>query len=177
MKKELLTPVLALTLICLVITTALAVTDSITRPVIEGAARERASAARREVLPQAPEGDGFDELPVGEGVPASVTEAYRAKNGAGYVFMITASGGYGGDISVIAGVDGDGRITAIKTLSHSETEGMGAKITEEWFTGQFSGKDSALEGVEAIAGATLSSKAFLSAVGDAFAAYEAVKGT
>jgi electron transport complex protein RnfG len=53
---------------------------------------------------------------------------------------------------------------------------MGSKITEEPFAGQFPGKDAALDGVDVISGATISSKAFISAVKDAFTAYEIVRG-
>ena len=62
------------------------------------------------------------------------------------------------------------------TLKHSETKGMGSKTTEEPFRSQFTGKDSSLEGVQAVSGATISSKAYLGAIGDAFTAWEIAKG-
>ncbi|MDR1599356.1 MAG: FMN-binding protein [Oscillospiraceae bacterium] len=169
MSKELLAPVAALTLICLVISAALAVTNSVTAPVIAAAARTRAEAAQKEVLPEA---DEFESVQ-SDALPEGVTEAYAAVNGAGYVFMLLTSG-YGGDISIIAGIDGEGRITAVKTLSHSETEGLGAKITTPEFLGQFAGSVEA-GGADAISGATISSKAFFAAIDDAFAAYEILK--
>jgi electron transport complex protein RnfG len=169
MKKDFAAPVISLTAICLVISLALAVTNGVTAPVIAAAARTRAEAAQKEVLPEA---DSFEAVDVE--LPDGVTEAYRAVNGAGYVFMLSASG-YGGDISIIAGIDGEGRITAVKTLSHSETEGLGAKITTPEFTGQFAGADST-QGADAISGATISSKAFLGAIETAFTAYELLKG-
>ncbi|MDR2665393.1 MAG: FMN-binding protein [Oscillospiraceae bacterium] len=170
MMKDFVAPVAALTVICLVISGALAVTNSITSPVIAAASRERALVAQKEVLQEA---DVFEPLDVG-GVPAAVTEAYRAANGAGYVFMLLTSG-YGGDISMIIGIDSAGAITAVKTLSHSETEGMGAKITEPDFESQFPGQAN-LDGVQAISGATISSRAYLAAVGAAFEAYEILNG-
>jgi electron transport complex protein RnfG len=170
MMKDFAAPIAALTIICLVISGALAVTNSITEPVITEASRGRALEAQKEVLPLA---DAFEPLDAG-GVPTAVTEAYRATNGVGYVLMLSTSG-YGGDISMIIGIDSAGAITAVKTLSHSETEGMGAKITEPDFEGQFPGQAD-LEGVQAISGATISSKAYLGAVGAAFEAYEILKG-
>jgi electron transport complex protein RnfG len=171
MKKDFVLPIVALTLICLIISAALAFTNSFTEPVIAKAAAERAEAARSEVIPGAA---GFELMQV-DGLPATVKEVYRTTNNVGYVFMITASG-YGGDIKLICGIDTDGKLIMTKTLAQAETKGMGSKITEDAFAGQFPGKDSTLEGVDAIAGATISSKAYIGAVKDAFTAFERVKG-
>lgn len=170
-KKDFVMPILVLTLICLVITAVLAVTNNYTQPVIEKAAEERAEQARSEIIPDA---GGFEKLTL-TGLPDSVREVYRASNGAGYIFMLTVTG-YGGDMDLICGIDNDGRIIATKTLKHSETKGMGSKTTEEPFRSQFTGKDSSLEGVQAVSGATISSKAYLGAIGDAFTAWEIAKG-
>ena len=171
MKKEFVLPILVLTLICLFISAALAITNNFTGPVIAKAAADRAEAARSEVIPEA---DSFELLQV-EGLPQTVREVYKTTNNAGYVFMLTVSG-YGGDINIICGIAPDGTIISTKTLAHTETKGMGSKITEEPFAGQFPGKDASLEGVDAISGATISSRAYINAVKDAVAAYEIVKG-
>ena len=89
--------------------------------------------------------------------------------------MITAKG-YGGDMNLICGIDEEGNIIAVDTLSHNETKGMGSKTAEEPFNRQFIGKDKDLDGVDAITGATISSKAYIGAIKDAFAAFEMVKG-
>lgn len=171
MKKDFVLPIVVLTLICLFISAALAVTNSFTSPVITQAAAQRAEAARSEVIPAA---DGFELLAI-EGLPKTVTEVYSTKNNVGFVFMITASG-YGGDIRLICGIGPDGNIIATKTLAHTETKGMGSKITEDGFAGQFPGEDSALSGVDIISGATISSKAYINAIKDAFTAFDLVKG-
>lgn len=168
--KDFVKPILVLTLICLFISAALAFTNEKTAPIIEAAEKARAEAARKEVLSEA---DSFTLLELSD-IPASVTEAYKADNGAGYVFMLTAKG-YGGDMKLICGMDADGKITACKTLSQSETQGLGTKTTEPEFRDQFTGKDSSLEGVETISGATISSKAYIGAIKDAFTAYELAK--
>ena len=75
----------------------------------------------------------------------------------------------------MVGIGADGKITGAKLLEgNSETPGLGSKTGNESFTGQFIGKDSSLSGVETITGATISSKAFISAVGIAYEAYTAV---
>lgn len=170
-KKDFVMPVVVLTVICLVITAALAVTNNFTAPVIAKASAERAEAARSEIIPEA---EGF-ELLEAENLPGTVKEVYTTTNDCGYIFMLTTMG-YGGNMDLICGMDNDGRIIAVKTLKHSETKGMGSKTTEEPFRSQFTGKDKNLEGVDAITGATISSKAYLGAINDAFTAFDLVAG-
>lgn len=170
MKKDFVMPILVLTLICLIISAVLAFTNSKTEPVIVLAAQERAEEARNEIIPSA---TGFKKLEI-DGLPSTITEVYATENDVGYVFMITTTG-YGGEMQLICGIDNDGRIISCKTLKHSETKGMGSKTAEDDFRNQFVGKDSSLDGVSAISGATISSNAYLGAINDVFTAYEAVK--
>lgn len=171
MKKDFVMPILVLTLICLIISGALAVCAWFTSPLIGSAAAERATAARREVLPEA---DDFELLTPAD-IPKSITEVYRATNGAGFVFLIETSG-YGGDIRLICAIDPRGTIVRTATLAQSETKGLGSAVFEAPFESQFTGKDKNLDGVSAISGATISSKAYINAIKDALAAYESVKG-
>lgn len=168
--KDFVKPILVLTLICLVISAALAFTNQKTAPIIEQAEKTKAEEARKEVLPEA---DSFTLMEL-SGLPASVTEVYSADNGAGYVFMLTTKG-YGGEMKLICGMDTDGNITSCNTLSQSETKGLGTKTTLPAFRDQFTGKDSSLSGVETISGATISSSAYIGAIKDAFTAYELAK--
>lgn len=162
-------PILVLTLISLIISAALAFTDAKTAPIIEATEKAKAEAARMEVLPEA---DTFSLLSLE--LPAGVNEVYRADNGAGFVFMLTTKG-YGGEIRLICGIDSAGKLVACSTLSQSETQGLGTKITLPSFTDQFVGKDAELQGVDAISGATISSTAYIGAIKNAFAAYEIAK--
>lgn len=166
-------PILVLTLICLVITAALAVTDHVTAPIIAETERAVAEQGRKDVLPLA---DGFELLDI-SGLPDTVTEVYRSTNDVGYVFMITCNG-YGGKdtMNLVCGINTTGHISAVKVLSHKETAGLGSKITEPKFYTQFEGKDSSLRGIEFISGATRSSTYFTNAVRDAFTAYDLAKG-
>lgn len=91
----------------------------------------------------------------------------------GYVFEASAKG-YSGDIVTMAAVDLGGTIVRIKILSQNETPGLGARITEaisgnnarSWFQERFSGKkiESLDRSVDAIAGATVSSKAVIDSI-------------
>lgn len=169
--KDFVKPILVLTLICLVISTALAFTNEKTAPIIAQAEQTKAEQARKDVLPEA---DNFTKMELTD-LPSTVTEVFKADNGTGFVFMLTAKG-YGGDMKLICGVDTDGKITDCKTLSQSETKGLGTKTTLPEFREQFVEKDMTLAGVETISGATISSKAYVNAVKDAFSAYDIAKG-
>ena len=162
--------VIVLTAICLVISGALALVNNVTFPIITTGAQERAEAARIEVMRKA---DGFEEIQL-ENLPETVKQVFKATNGVGYVFMLKTKG-YGGDMELICGIDSDGRITHCKTLSLSETAGLGAKTADDSYRGQYIGQDSTLSGVSAISGATVSSTAYSNAIRDAFAAFEIAK--
>lgn len=168
--KDFVMPIAVLTVICLVISGALAMTNMVTAPIIEETSRRNAEAARKEVLPAA---DTFEELTL-EGAPATVKEAFKAANGAGYVFSMTTKG-YGGNFKVVCGIDADGKIVATKLVEHSETQGMGSKAGDEPYKSQYIGKDENLEGVETITGATITTSAYQAAIADAFTAYNMVK--
>ncbi len=168
--KEFVVPAAVLTAICLVVSAALAGTYQLTEPVIEAAKRAEADASRVVVLPG---GADFKEVTV-SGVE-NIVEAYEAGNGAGYVITGKAKG-YGGDLQVMAGIDKDGKIAGVKLMDNNETQGIGSKTGEDAYTSQYKGKDSTLEGVTAVSGATISSKAFQSAVTSIFQAYGSLAG-
>lgn len=170
-KNDFVLPIVVLTVICLVITTALAYTEQATTPIINATEKANAEAARKEVLPAA---DGFELLELSD-LPEGVTEVYNATNGAGTVVMAEGKG-YGGVMKIIVGIDADGKITGTKTLSHGETAGLGSKTAEPKFQSQFPGQDESLSGVSTISGATISSKCFIGAVEKAFEAQKIAQG-
>lgn len=174
MKKnfnEIVKPVLVLVCICLVVTALLAYINSVTSPIIAKAEQEKTEQAMSEVLTEA---EGFRPVEV-DNLPDRVTEIYSAENGSGYVFMLTTKG-YGGDMKLICGIKSDGTIEQCKTLSHSETSGLGSKTAEDPYRNQYCGKSSdTLSEVDAISGATISSTAYKNAIEDAFKAFDMVK--
>lgn len=172
MKKDIIKPVAVLVCICFVVTALLAYINSVTAPIIKAADEKAAAQARMEVLSDA---DDFELMNVKK-LPECVSEVYKAKNGAGYVFMLTVKG-YGGDMKLICGINSDGEIEQTKTLSHSETSGLGSKTAEDPYRKQYSGKsEKTVDEVDAVSGATISSNAYIKAVKDAFKAYDMVKG-
>lgn len=150
--RDFVIPTLVLTVICLVISAALSLTNSFADPVIKENDRRATQEAIKEVLP---EGDTFDES--GAALPADVTNLYTAKNGAGTAVRLRVSG-YGGKITMMVGVAKDQTIAGIKILEQSETQGLGSRVMDGSYTGRFVGKSGPDE-VDSIAGSTISSKA------------------
>lgn len=165
--KDIIKPIAVLAGICLVVTALLAYINLVTAPIITAAEQKAAEEARMEVMPDA---NSFEQLD--SKLPEGVEEAYLADNG-GYVFMLTTKG-YGGDIKLMCGIK-DGFIIKIKTLSHSETSGIGSKVVDNNsnYRENYYGKGAFnYEEVDAVTGATISSKAYKKAIGTAFEAYE-----
>lgn len=173
--KAFIKSIVVLTVICLVISGALAVVNSFTAPIITAAAAERENANRQLVLPSAV---SFEQLSV-DNLPDAITSAYKGIDAsgqtAGYVF--TAGGkGFDGTILVMTAIGTDGKIVQVATIDvTSETATLGGQTAKESYTSQYTGKDAALDGVDAISGATITSTAYESCVQAAFAAYDAVK--
>jgi len=163
-------PLMVLTLICLVVSSALALMHSVTEPIIVSAAAERAQVAMSVKIPDA---TGFEalDLSVYEGLPGSIREVYATANGVGYIF-IAAVNGFSGDITVICGVSPDGRIISSSALSHTETRGIGTIIEQESFLNIFIGLDGRLDGVDTVSGATISTRAYIHAIDDIMIAFE-----
>ena len=95
----------------------------------------------------------------------------------------STTGGFGGDLKVLVGFDPDGKILGYTLLEHAETPGLGAKA-DKWFQkgekGDIIGKDPVTpltvskDGgqVDAITASTITSRAFLLAVNNAYNAYK-----
>lgn len=96
----------------------------------------------------------------------------------------STTGGFGGDLKVLVGFDPDGNILGYTLLEHAETPGLGAKA-DAWFQkgqkGDIIGKNPSeplvvsKDGgqVDAITASTITSRAFLLAVNNAYKAYKA----
>jgi electron transport complex protein RnfG len=147
-----------LALICVIAGASLAVVNSLTKSKILAQAQAEEAGGLKEVLPQA---DKFEPVKSGEDIIY-----YKALDKDGKLIGVAfkASGqGYSSPVETIAGMLKDGTITAIKVISQNETPGLGARVTEPEFTSRFANKKD-LNEVEAITGATISSKAVIDSV-------------
>jgi Na+-translocating ferredoxin:NAD+ oxidoreductase subunit G len=168
-------------LICLVATGLLATVNFFTKARIAVETRKEIESSLKEVLPQAQ-----DFEPIKYQNDIVYYKGFTKDRTLAGVAFIARGKGYSGIIETMVGMTPDLTITAIKVLSHSETPGLGARITEikdkitifdlfrgkrqdsslkPWFQEQFSGrKYSDLEGINAITGATISSRAVINSV-------------
>jgi electron transport complex, RnfABCDGE type, G subunit len=128
--------------------------------------------------------EGFDAAAATESISADfpddeiggLVEALDASgNSLGYIITATSHAGYGGGITLSVGIQNDGTINGYSITDISETAGLGMKAREEKFSSQFAGiNESYLEvtkstpassaEIEAISGATITSRAVTYAV-------------
>ncbi|MBR3815634.1 MAG: RnfABCDGE type electron transport complex subunit G [Clostridia bacterium] len=179
--KDIIVPTIALFIFCLVATALLAGTNMITKDKIADNAVQTEIQSRKLVLP---EGVTYsDAVEADDGV--TYCTGYDSEgNEVGYVFTAGAKG-YGGTVTVMAGIDTEGKITGVEILSHSETPGLGANAVKPDFKNRFIGKSGILtvdknsnegQNVQAITAATITSKAVTNAVNLITEAYNQITG-
>lgn len=104
----------------------------------------------------------------------------------GFVYTITTSEGYGGDITITLGIDNDGTVKGVEFLTLSETAGLGMKAKEDSFKSQFVGKSVEKfaytkngsvndNEIDAISGATITTSAVTNAVNAGIALFESTQ--
>jgi electron transport complex protein RnfG len=98
--------------------------------------------------------------------------------------VVSTTNGFGGELRIIVGFDPEGKILGYALLDHTETPGLGAKA-DTWFKkgqkGDIIGKDPkepltvSKDGgqIDAITASTITSRAFLLAVNNAYNAFKA----
>ncbi len=175
---------LALTGITVVMVGILAFMNELTREPIAQANAKTLSDAVAAVVP------GFDNDPIAEkrvenveGVDYTIYPATKDGEYLGAAVESTALG-FGGNLTIIVGFDKDGVINDYSLLNHAETPGLGAKA-DQWFKkgqkGDITGKTPAngdltvsKDGgqIDAITASTITSRAFLKAVNNAYKVYK-----
>ena len=166
---------LALTLfvIAAVVAAALAGVNSVTKPVIDQLNAEKTQKAIETVLP-----GGFDEeLTNFDPQGGLVSKVYKGANG--YALEVLPAG-FDNTITMMVGVDNEGKVLGISVVSHTETAGLGAVAAEntskgEAFRGQFVGMSGSVAvskdggAIDSITGATITSRAVCAGVNAALA--------
>lgn len=115
------------------------------------------------------------------GVNATIDEVCTVGD-AGYVITTTDKDGFGGNIQITVGIKKDGTINGVSILSISETAGLGMKATEPSFYNQYVNKQADKfvvskdggdgEQIDALSGATITSRAVTGAVNAALGYYQ-----
>lgn len=161
---------------------------AITKEPIETAEKKQLTASIAEVAPvfdNSPE-DDRDTVRIADKDFVVYPAMESGKLNGGAVLGYTMEG-FSGEIAVLCGFDVEGNITDYRVISHAETPGLGAKM-EEWFhdpVGARSviGKNPSVQNfyvtkdkdkngeIDAITAATISSRAFLGVLRNAYMAY------
>lgn len=198
-KNTIIKDTLILTLITLVAGGLLGMVYEVTKePIAQQAEKEKQEAYKAvfedadsfEVCVEADDADLAAYLTENGFEAQTVNEVMEAKDASGetigYALNMTTSEGYGGDISFSMGVKLDGTLNGISILDINETAGLGMNATKDEFKGQFAGKQvEAFEvtksgaasdnEINAISGATITSKAITGGVNAGLCAFEYVK--
>ena len=155
---------LALTLfiIAAVVGAALAGVNSVTKPIIDNYNAQKTQKAIEAVLP-----GGFDEqIQNFDNQGGLVSKVYKGANG--YALEVLPAG-FDNTITMMVGVDFEGKVLGISVVSHTETAGLGAVAAAttsagEAFRGQFVGTSGSVGvtkdggSLDAITGATITSR-------------------
>ena len=163
--------------ICLVVAVALAAVNGVTAPVIAELNAAKTQEAISAVLP-----GGFDsEITDYADATGIVSKIYQGANG--YAVEV-GPGGFDNTITMMVGIDNEGKVLGISVVSHTETAGLGAVAADGTpkgiaFRDQFVGASGSVavskDGgtMDAITGATITSRAICAGVN---AALDAVAG-
>ena len=170
--SDIIKPSIVLLSICIIIPLALSVTNAVTTSRIANLAEKASKDAMSEVIP---EGDSFQPKETGN---IEYYQGFKGEELLGYIFTESAKG-YGGSVSVMVSVDTEGKIMNVAILDASnETPGLGQNVTKENFYSQYSGKkdsvnvvkngaDGQNNQVNAVTGATISSRAVTNCINKA----------
>ena len=194
MSNRIIKDTIAITVITLVAGLALGVVQDITADPI---AKQEAQAKQDAYKAVFADADSFETVDV----DADAMQSYLDENGyaaqaidetmlakdasgneLGYAFTVTTSEGYGGDIQFAMGIQDDGTLNGISILSIGETAGLGMKAKEPSFYEQYVGKNPTKfavskdggdgEQIDALSGATITSRAVTGAVNAALGYYQ-----
>ena len=168
-----------LMIICAVVAALLGVVNGVTADKIKAIQEQKLQASLQVVFPGAEftKVDVTDELvtlAASSDAESGLAAIYEASTG-GYAVEVKPTG-VGGAIDMIVGIDGEGAVTGVSVISHSETAGIGTKVAVDkpnkngvgvlsQFTGRSAGAgnlftvNSGSNQVDAISGATVTTKA------------------
>ena len=168
------TLVVVLFLICLVTALLLGLTNEVTAPFIAANDEKTMQEAMNAVLPA----DSYTEVEY-TGGDATVDSVYQAGD-AGWVVQVSPATSFSGNLTIMVGVDANMACTGISITSTGETSGLGSNASRPSFADQFIGKTGTVAvtkdggDINAITGATITSRGVCEAVNSAFAVAESM---
>lgn len=190
MWNSIIKPTLVLFIVCVIISGSLAYVNGMTTDIIQENTLAEQEEFRRQVLPEADSFRIIEQTGLPEAVKG-VYEGFATNASEGYVVEVSTKG-YGGAISMTIGVNTEGQISGVIVGSNNETPGLGSKATQADFTEKFdvvslgnipeSGlvvvkqSPKADHEIQAVSGATISSRAITKGVQAALDAIKIIKG-
>lgn len=167
---------LHLALSLLAVTAIVALLLGLVNSVTEGPIADLQEQERQDALAAvAPGADVFSELYSADPTIERITGAYAGTELKAYCVEVSPNG-FGGPVSMMVGVSPSGAVTGVVILDHSETAGLGANAERAEFRDQFVGKSGTItvktgdNSIDALTGATITSKAVTSGVNTALTA-------
>ena len=176
LKSSLTNMLVVLTVIAIIAAGVLASVNAVTAPQIEKINTENLAAGIKSVM-------GSDDIQVAEPWEADAFTVYAVSGKDGNSLgnaVVTTENGFGGALKVLVGFSTEGDILGYTVLEHAETPGLGAKAGD-WFQkdgkgniiGMNPGKNNftvSKDGgeVDAITASTITSRAFLRAIQNAY---------
>ena len=174
--NDIIVPTAVLTVICIVVTLALSSANLLTETKIKKLAEEKQNQTMSKLIVDA------DFVPCDTNNDKQVDYYIAKKDGKsiGLIIITNAKGYSGGVVSVMSAIDTEGALIAVEILAAAdETPGLGQNVTKAEWLAQFVGlkdKITVIKGgtansdndeINAVTGATISSKAVSSAVNQA----------
>ena len=170
---------LVLLAVSAIVAGVLGVINELTYPVIDAQKQAKTAEAFSAVL----KADRFDEIEFSNPDFPTVLTVHKAE-GVGYVVTSKFSGAQG-NITMAVGVDNDYKCTGISVIEHAETSGLGANAASTGEVGvkfreQFVGQDESIAlanaggSIDALTGATITSRAITEAVATSIWAVESL---
>lgn len=157
----------------LIITAVAALVLSLVNALTADTIAMRQEAARQEAMACVmANADVFSDLYSEDETIDRITGAYHGTKFVGYCVEVSPNG-FGGAINLMVGISPSGKVTGVTILDHSETAGLGAKADSPDFLGQYIGKSGKIvvgSNINAITGATITSKAVTEGVNTAMTA-------
>lgn len=174
---------ITLLVICVVVALALGFVNGITADKIAALQEQAKQESLQAVFPDAT----FNEIEIGEAQAAAAEEygvelmyIYEVADGSGYAIEVGPSG-FSGTIDMVVGINSDGTVAGISVISNTETAGIGTNVCSDkpnkngvGVLSQFVGMSATADNpftvnsgsnrVDAISGATVSTKAITSGV-------------
>lgn len=162
--------VIVLTVICLVVTALLALTNHFTAPVIKTARDKKIEDSLKTVIPEM---YSIRDAEIPEGASKTIKNIYIINDDLYAVVLATTSAYSSGDMGVTVGINAEGEVIGVTLTSYFESKDFGKETYPQNYIGKT--LDDYAD-VDTFSGVTYSSKAFRNAIGDALRAIKLLKG-